>query len=60
MNRLVYLYEGFELKVVYCDVKFSNILFDKKWNLKVFDFGLVKLLGFEMSYVIICVMGIFG
>jgi len=60
MNRLAYLHEGLEPKVVHRDVKSSNILLDKKWNAKVSDFGLAKLLGSETSYVTTRVMGTFG
>ncbi|XP_010447069.1 PREDICTED: probable receptor-like serine/threonine-protein kinase At4g34500 [Camelina sativa] len=57
---LAYLHEGLEPKVVHCDVKSSNILLDRKWNAKVSDFGLAKLLGSEISYVTTRVMGTFG
>ncbi|GKV42843.1 hypothetical protein SLEP1_g50207 [Rubroshorea leprosula] len=57
---LAYLHEGLEPKVVHRDVKSSNILLDKKWNAKVSDFGLAKLLGSESSYVTTRVMGTFG
>lgn len=58
--RLAYLHEGLEPKVVHRDVKSSNILLDRKWNPKVSDFGLAKLLGSEASYVTTRVMGTFG
>ncbi|XP_022876270.1 probable receptor-like serine/threonine-protein kinase At4g34500 [Olea europaea var. sylvestris] len=57
---LAYLHEGLEPKVVHRDVKSSNILLDRKWNPKVSDFGLAKLLGSEKSYVTTRVMGTFG
>ncbi|CAN1255731.1 Cyclase-associated protein 1 [Linum perenne] len=57
---LAYLHEGLEPKVVHRDVKSSNILLDKKWNAKVSDFGMAKLLGDEASYVTTRVMGTFG
>lgn len=59
-NRLAYLHEGLEPKVVHRDVKSSNILLDRKWNAKVSDFGLAKLLGSEESHVTTRVMGTFG
>ncbi|MQL69567.1 hypothetical protein Taro_001878 [Colocasia esculenta] len=57
---LAYLHEGLEPKVVHRDIKSSNILLDKKWNPKVSDFGLAKLLGAGSSYVTTRVMGTFG
>ncbi|XP_073307313.1 probable receptor-like serine/threonine-protein kinase At4g34500 [Primulina huaijiensis] len=57
---LAYLHEGLEPKVVHRDVKSSNILLDRKWNPKISDFGLAKLLGSEKSHVTTRVMGTFG
>ncbi|XP_075497872.1 putative receptor-like serine/threonine-protein kinase At4g34500, partial [Primulina tabacum] len=57
---LAYLHEGLEPKVVHRDMKSSNILLDRKWNPKVSDFGLAKLLGSEKSHVTTRVMGTFG
>jgi serine/threonine protein kinase len=59
-NRLAYLHEGLEPKVVHRDVKSSNILIDSQWNAKVADFGLAKLLGTGNSHVTTRVMGTFG
>lgn len=59
-NRLTYLHEGLEPKVVHRDIKSSNILINKQWNSKVSDFGLAKLLGPESSYITTRVMGTFG
>jgi serine/threonine protein kinase len=56
----MYLHEGLEPKVVHRDVKSSNILLDKRWNAKLSDFGLAKLLGSELTYVTTRVMGTFG
>jgi serine/threonine protein kinase len=54
------LHEGLEPKVVHRDIKSSNILLDKRWNPKVSDFGLAKLLGSDSNYVTTRVMGTFG
>lgn len=58
--RLAYLHEGLEPKVVHRDIKSSNILLDKKWNAKVSDFGLAKLLKSDATHVTTRVMGTFG
>lgn len=58
--RIAYLHEGLEPKVVHRDIKSSNILLDKKWNPKVSDFGMAKVLGSGSSYVTTRVMGTFG
>jgi len=46
-------------KVVHRDMS-SNILLDRRWNPKVSDFGLAKLLGSDSNYVTTRVMGTFG
>ena len=58
--RITYLHEGLEPKVVHRDIKSSNILVDRRWNPKVSDFGLAKLLGSYSNYVTTRVMGTFG
>lgn len=58
--RITYLHDGLEPKVVHRDIKSSNILLDKRWNPKVSDFGLAKLLGSDSNYVTTRVMGTFG
>ncbi|XP_024537158.1 probable serine/threonine-protein kinase At1g01540 [Selaginella moellendorffii] len=59
-KALAYLHEALEPKVVHRDIKASNILLDSRWNSKVSDFGLAKLLGSEKSHVTTRVMGTFG
>ncbi|GKC89043.1 probable serine/threonine-protein kinase [Tanacetum coccineum] len=59
-KALTYLHEGLEPKVVHRDIKTSNILLDRLWNPKVSDFGLAKLLGADMSYIMTRVMGTLG
>jgi serine/threonine protein kinase len=58
--RITYLHEGLEPKVVHRDIKSSNILLDRKWNPKVSDFGLAKLLGSDSNFVTTRVLGTFG
>ncbi|KAK3138673.1 hypothetical protein QOZ80_5AG0371960 [Eleusine coracana subsp. coracana] len=57
---ITYLHEGLEPKVVHRDIKSSNILLDRRWNPKVSDFGLAKLLGSDSNFVTTRVMGTFG
>lgn len=59
-NRLAYLHEAIEPKVVHRDIKSSNILMDDNFDAKLSDFGLAKLLGADSSYVSTRVMGTFG
>ena len=59
-GRIAYLHEGLEPKVVHRDIKSSNILLDKKWNAKVSDCGMAKVVGPGSSYVTTRVMGTFG
>lgn len=59
-NRLAYLHESIEPKVVHRDIKSSNILIDDEFNAKVSDFGLAKLLDSGESHITTRVMGTFG
>jgi serine/threonine protein kinase len=45
---------------VHRDIKSSNILIDDKFNSKISDFGLAKLLGADKSFITTRVMGTFG
>jgi serine/threonine protein kinase len=60
VNRLAYLHEGIDPKVVHRDIKSSNILIDEDFCGKLSDFGLAKLLGSDKSYVSTRVMGTYG
>ncbi|XP_077243043.1 putative serine/threonine-protein kinase At1g01540 [Tasmannia lanceolata] len=57
---LAYLHEGLEPKVIHRDLKSSNILLAHRWNPKIINFGLAKLLCSERSYVTTRIMGTFG
>lgn len=59
-DRLAYLHEAVEPKVVHRDIKSSNILIDDDFNAKISDFGLAKLLGAGKSHITTRVMGTFG
>ncbi|KAJ4910679.1 putative receptor-like protein kinase [Raphanus sativus] len=58
-KALAYLHEAIEPKVVHRDIKSSNILIDDKFNSKISDFGLAKLLGADKSFITTRVMGIY-
>ncbi|CAD5332056.1 unnamed protein product [Arabidopsis thaliana] len=55
-KALAYLHEAIEPKVVHRDIKSSNILIDDKFNSKISDFGLAKLLGADKSFITTRVM----
>jgi hypothetical protein len=46
---LEYLHEGCKPKIMHCDIKPDNILFDDKHIPKITDFGISKLLGDQMT-----------
>ena len=59
-QRIAYLHEAIEPKVVHRDIKASNILIDENFNAKVSDFGLAKLMEVGKTHVTTRVMGTFG
>ncbi|PHT31650.1 G-type lectin S-receptor-like serine/threonine-protein kinase SD2-5 [Capsicum baccatum] len=50
-KRLAYLHEECRQKILYLDIKPPNILLDEKFNAKLSDFGLVKLIDRNQSQV---------
>lgn len=44
VKGLVYFYYDCQEWIVYLDIKFQNILLDDMFNVKVLDFGFVKLM----------------
>ncbi|KAJ9537051.1 hypothetical protein OSB04_029784 [Centaurea solstitialis] len=41
---ILYLHEECEARIIHCNIKPHNILFDESWTAKISDFGLSKLL----------------
>ncbi|KAL2334776.1 hypothetical protein Fmac_015989 [Flemingia macrophylla] len=54
---LAYLHEEVKPKILHGSLKSSNILLDHRWNPKISDFGLVKILSPEWSHIILEALG---
>ncbi|MCL7022000.1 hypothetical protein MKW94_022363 [Papaver nudicaule] len=58
-KALSYLHEGLEQKIVHSNVTSCKLL-DQNWNPKVADFGLSRILDYDMSHVTTPVLGTYG
>lgn len=57
---ILYLHEECEARIIHCNIKPHNILFDECWTAKISDFGLSKLLRPNQSGTLTSVRGTRG
>ncbi|MFS7923303.1 putative protein kinase RLK-Pelle-L-LEC family [Helianthus anomalus] len=56
-SALLYLHEEVERCVVHRDIKTSNIMLDSRFNMKLGDFGLARLMGHEQTTALAGTLG---
>ncbi|KAI3823734.1 hypothetical protein L1987_05175 [Smallanthus sonchifolius] len=57
---ILYLHQECETRIIHCNIKPHNILFDESWTAKISDFGLSKLLRPDQSGTLTGVRGTTG
>ncbi|KAK1408153.1 hypothetical protein QVD17_39787 [Tagetes erecta] len=57
---ILYLHQECETRIIHCNIKPHNILFDESWTAKISDFGLSKLLRPDQSGTLTGVRGTRG